>query len=96
MSHRRRQQIAQMRAAARLVNAHAHLADAQAHEAAAAVMAARADLDRQRFADAVAQRDRFIPVVEAAGMRAQIRAFEYEQILATARSQYTDTERTNP
>lgn len=96
MSRRRREQIAQMRAAARLVKAHAHLADAQAREASAAVMAARTDLDRQRFTDAVAQRDRFIPVVETAGMRAQIRAFEYEQILAAARPPYSYTERTNP
>lgn len=73
--HSRR--TSRIRAVTGLINAQAHLAGTQTRRA-------QIEFDDKRFDDAVAQRDRFYPVVAEAVAAHEVRLFTYQQLIASA------------
>ncbi|PKZ62832.1 hypothetical protein CYJ73_24985 [Gordonia terrae] len=79
MSRRRTNRI---RAITGLINAQANLAGTQTR-------LAQIELDEKRFEDAVAQRDRYYPVVDEAVTAHEVQLFTYQQLVASAYPTYT-------
>lgn len=78
MSNRRNSKI---RALTGLMNAQARHVNARARQSEASADNARLELDGQRFNDAVAQRERFVDVVEQGRIDYEVKVFEYERVL---------------
>lgn len=86
MSRRRTSKI---RAITGLINAQANLAGTQTR-------LAQIELDEKRFEDAVAQRDRFYPIVAEAVAAHEVRVFTYQQLVASAYPTSTPNRTENP
>ncbi|MFV9459214.1 MULTISPECIES: hypothetical protein [Rhodococcus] len=72
----------------RKISAITGLVHAQSRQLEAETGKARIELDTRRFDDAVAQRDRYLPIIEQVRERHAARVFDYQRVLQ-AEKQFT-------